>query len=116
MASEFYIKRNDTLPPIEERLSDATGPISLTGHTVKFIMRKGAIIKVEAAAVPDPDQVNRKGYVKYNWSGVTGDTDTAGTYEAEWEVTFSGGAGKATFPNDKADNTQVIVGADLNEA
>lgn len=84
MAATFYIKRNDHRPPIEAALKQANGaPINLEHATVKFIMSNDAGIKVEAPA-QIIDATN--GVVKYDWQ--EGDTDTAGSYQAEFEITF----------------------------
>jgi hypothetical protein len=95
--ADAYVKRNDTQPVLERTLLDVDdAPVNLTGATVKFIMRKpgASTAKVSAAAtVVTP----LAGEVSYQWTGT--DTDTAGTYNGEFEVTFSGGA-KQTFPND----------------
>jgi hypothetical protein len=71
-------------------------PVNLTGATVKFIMREigAGSAKVNAAAtVVDA----ATGQVRYSWT--TNDLDTPSSYQAEWEVTYSGGA-KETFPAD----------------
>jgi uncharacterized protein YfaS (alpha-2-macroglobulin family) len=76
-------------------LKDAdSNPIDLTGANVRFHMKAiGGAIKVDAA-MTIVDQNN--GTVRYDWN--TGDTDTVGTYEVEFEVTYSDGAIE-TFPN-----------------
>lgn len=96
MAVQFSIKQGDTLPPIRSILKDAANnvvPLPV-GTTVKFHLKKvSGSIKVDAAAtivdVPTAE-------VKYDW--VDGDTDEAGDFVAEWEVTYSGG-GTLSVPN-----------------
>lgn len=105
MPADFFIKKNDTTPAITSTLQDADGnAVNLTGATVKFIMRKkgASSAKVDASAtVVTPAE----GTVSYTW--VTANTDTAGDYEAEWQVTFAGGAVQ-TFPNSKHLKVSVV--------
>jgi len=95
--SNFSIKENDTLPAIRAILKDSSGAVvNLTNATVRFHMRNtsNSNIKVDSAAtVVDA----AGGVVDYEWTSA--DTDVAGQYEIEFEVTFSGG-GIQTFPND----------------
>jgi len=104
VATDFYIKDSDTLPAIQAILTDATDTVvNLSGCTVRFIMtnKSTAVVAVDAAATV----VNAAGgVVRYNW--VTGDTDIAGGYRAEWEVTFGGG-GVETFPNSTYMNIKI---------
>lgn len=101
----IYIKRDDTQPDIEATLQyDDGSAIDLSGATVKFIMAsQSGTVKVNTTATV-VDAV--AGKVKYQWQ--TGDTDTAGTYYAEFEVTFPGGK-KLTVPNQ---NHLVVVVVD----
>lgn len=96
-ADVFYIKSGDQAPGIGCLLQYANGLAhNLSGCTVKFQMRLvGAIAyKVSnGAAIVTP----ATGEVRYDW-GAT-DTDTPGTYEAEWEVTLAD-TRTVTFPND----------------
>ncbi len=110
----FQIKQHDTRPKYRATLVEdpqiAGGtPVDLTNATaVKFIMAESPNpAKVDAAAA-FIDKVN--GIVEYSWDGVAGDTDTPGTYEVEWEVTWADG-GVQTFPN--ADYGSIEVVADL---
>jgi len=96
MPSHFYIKENDTRPAITANLTDANdAAVNLTGATVKFNMRvdpAGATkVSLGAATIEDAEA----GQVSYPWT--TSDTDTADDYEAEFQVTFAGGAVQ-TFP------------------
>jgi|SRR6516164_6857234 len=93
--STFFIKQNDTLPVIQEYLRNADGTaINLSGASVAFHMMFGdGTLKVNSGAVIDNAVT---GLVHYAWVGV--DTNTAGTFYREWQVTTAGG-GIVTTPN-----------------
>lgn len=104
----FTIKRNDTAPAYEATLEAPAGtPVDLTGATVRFIMATPdmATVKVNASATISDAAA---GEVTYSWQAA--DTDTAGTYRAEWQVTFGSGAIR-TFPSNGY--LSVVVLADL---
>lgn len=94
--SDFTIKRNDLRPVLERTLKDSSGNVvDLTNTSVDFHMRAAGNeeLKVDSAAtVTDATG----GIVEYRWS--SGDTDTTGVYESEFEVTFADGTPE-TFPN-----------------
>lgn len=101
----FYVKHNDTSPAMLATLQDAEGnAVNLTGATVRFHMRSvgGGNPVVDAAATV---VTAASGIVRYNW--VAADTDTAGTYQAEFEVTYAD-ASIETFPNDGYIVVQII--------
>ena len=106
MAADFTIKANDRLPSIQATLSaDLT-----TATSVKFIMKTitGNTIKVNTTAtIVTP----ASGIVRYDWAAV--DTATPGSYQAEWEVTWTGGK-KQTFPTLTYHTVDVL--ADLDGA
>lgn len=103
----FYIKTGDLLPAIRAQLLGAGGAIQKlpNGVTVRFHMNdaNGASV-IDAAATIESES---RGIARYDW--VSGDTDTAGTYTAEFEVDIAGKT--MTFPNDG--NIAVIVTDEL---
>jgi hypothetical protein len=108
--SDFSIKRHDRLPSIQATLTyPGSTPVDLTSSTVKFIMKlPSGAVKVNAAAVL---VTPTSGVVRYDWLAI--DTDVAGTYDGEWEVTFSSGK-KQTFPTTGYHSIAVV--ADLDGA
>lgn len=108
-AVDFYIKKNDTRPKLNKNLVDAEGNNpNLTGASVVFIMEaQGATtpkINRVACAVITPLTAE----VEYTW--VAGNTDTAGEFEGEFEVTDAGG-GVQTFPNPR--KMRIVITDDL---
>lgn len=104
----FTIKQNDTSPAIMAQLLDGSNdPVNITGATsVRFHMRP--VGEGSPAAVIDEDATvvtASTGDVKYVWQA--GDTDTNGTYQAEFEVTFATGEIE-TFPNNGYIEIQVV--------
>lgn len=92
----FYIKQNDTGAQLQFELTPSS--VDLTGASVVFNMRdratkavkvsRGTAVVVTATVTPT---------VKYPWQAA--DTDTAGDFEGEFEVTFVSGQIE-TYPND----------------
>jgi len=105
----FRIKQGDLLPIISATMTDNNGVVDLTNATsVKLILKKrrsGLAIEKTASIVSPATS----GIVRYVW--VTNDTDTIGIYDAEWEVTFTGGS-LMTFPNGGCDVIEIYP--DLN--
>lgn len=105
MRDTFYLKRGDTSPSLIYALDPTT--VVLTGATVRFNMRlsNGAVKVNRAAAVI---VTTSPPVVRYDWQA--GNVDTAGFYEAEFEVTYAGGAVE-TFPN--SDFIRVQITGDI---
>jgi len=101
----FYIKQNDTGPAMLATLQDASGnAINLVGASVRFHMRSvmGGNPVVDAAATV----VNAAaGTVRYSW--IAADTNTVGSYQAEFQVTYAD-ASVETFPNDSYIAVEII--------
>lgn len=106
--STGYVKQGDAGSKITATLYGGDGqPANLTGATVRFLMRApGGSLKVNGTATLE-DAAG--GVVSYTWAAA--DLDTPGTYDAEWEVTYAGGA-KQTFPSDRY--LRIVVLDDLD--
>ena len=100
MALTWKMKRGDTAPNLRAQLVRGGVPVDLTGATVKFCLlgtkRDCTIINAT------------NGEVEYSWQ--VGDTESTGTLQAEFEVTYSDGKIE-TFPND--DFIQIVVLGDI---
>lgn len=108
----YTLKRNDTYPPLVATLIDANGVINLTSAaSVKFIMKGIATNTLVQNPCTIIDAVNGK--VQYNWGA--SDAAVPDTYNMEFQITWGGG-GKQTVPNAAAQNPQVLVDADLDNA
>ena len=105
----FNLKRNDTSPSIIIDLKKPDGTAqSITGATsTRFhMMDATGVVKVDDDVTTVLDAAN--GQVQYDW--VAADTDTAGEFRVEIEVTFSDGTIE-TFPN--ASYIVVTITADV---
>ncbi len=100
MTADFWLDAGDLVPSITATLEDADGnAIDITDADVVFVMRLIDADGPTVEAAADNLQTNpaTQGMVRYDW--VTGDTDVAGGYDAEWRVTFADGIG--TMPNNR---------------
>tara|TARA_R110001632_G_scaffold48563_1_gene122372 strand:+ start:1089 stop:1412 length:324 start_codon:yes stop_codon:yes gene_type:complete len=101
----FQIKENDTTPSLRAALLNGSGdPVDLINTTIKFHMRP---IGSSAASIDATASIISQslGIVQYNW--VSGDTSDIGSYQAEFEVTYSDG-NVETFPNSRYINVEII--------
>ena len=105
----FYIKQNDTAPILLVTLKDGDGAVvDLTAATAVFKMRAvgQTTVKTSAAAIIHSAD---GGQVRYEWAAA--DTDTIGSFEAEFQITFNDGKIE-TFPN--ADFIRITVTDDIS--
>lgn len=110
----FYIKQGDTGPAILKQVLDAGGAaINLTGASVRFSMASAAgsvvinraLAQVFAGTVPGVGVVTAAdGWVRYAW--VTGNTASAGQFNAEFELTLSDGSVE-TAPNSRHETVHI---------
>lgn len=106
MRDTFYLKKGDTSPSLVYALSPDS--VDLTGATVVFNMRLyGGANKVNRAAAVIVTATGTP-TVRYDWQAAN--VDTAGFYEAEFEVTYAGGSVE-TFPN--SDFIRVQITGDI---
>lgn len=101
---DFWIKRNDTTPALDAILRDSDKVVvDVTGASIRFHMTSitGTLKVDKAGQVID----GAAGHVRYEW--VAADTDTAGTYIAEWEVTYPNSTIE-TFPSDGYFEVEVV--------
>jgi hypothetical protein len=108
MADSVTVKQHDTWPPLKGIASDENGAVDLSGATdITLVLKTGGTVvsgSCDAISPADGDGNNWQ----YTWQ--SGDTDMAGTYQGELQVTWDTGEVE-TFPNDSY--FTVIVMADL---
>lgn len=105
--ADITIKKDDTRPVIQryliQNIDGATSPITLTtASSVRFIMKKSGWPAVEGVA---SIVTAASACVAYKWA--TGDTASAGLYDAEFEVTWADG-GYETVPNDGYFSIEIV--------
>lgn len=109
MTDTAYLKQNDTSPTLDAILTDANGNVvDVTGAGVRFHMQRvgETSLKIDAAgSVVD----GAAGHVRYTLQ--EGDTDTPGSYKAEYEVTFLDGTIE-TFKN-TPDQLRIVITPEL---
>lgn len=103
--ADFVIRQGDTIPRLTGTLTDGNGdPVDVTDATVLLhlhglTVENDLVLNAEIDGDADDDNV-----VFYDWA--TEDTEEAGYYSGEWQVTFDNGQVQ-TFPNDSIFLVQV---------
>ena len=111
--ARLVLKKDDLRPQVTAALTNATGGvIDLTSASgVKFIMKSpsASVAKVDAVA---SITTATDGTVAYTWT--TGDTDTSGTFNAEFEVDW-GSSVYQTFPASNYIDIEIVpdLGGDV---
>lgn len=100
MSNLLTIRQNDTRPYHRVALTYTDGSkVNLTSTVVRYKLRPvhTTLLTVDALAnvIDDAEYDPTDGVVEYRWQD--GDTDVAGLYDAEFEVTF-GDFTVQTFP------------------
>lgn len=103
-----YVKQNDTKPDLQVTVNDDNGDaIDVSGATIAFHMNDSInTSKVDSAG---SIVTAASGIIKYVWQ--TGDLDTVGIYNAEFQITFSDSSILTTPSNGYL---IIVVGAELN--
>lgn len=103
MSDGWTMKKGDLLPELDVILRDGYDAVDLSGATsatlqmaLKATFLSGGTPEVTGTVDIDADQSNNTGRVTYTW--VSGDTDDAGEYYAEFQVLY--GTKTITYPND----------------
>jgi BppU N-terminal domain len=102
--NDLYLKQGDLQPYYYAQITDKNGPVNLSGSTATayFSMRDfnnvNATPKInrQSAVVTNP----ASGLLEYRWNA--GDTDTPGTYAAEFYIIPTNGAGYSVPTRDQA--------------
>lgn len=101
----YYHRRNDTYPPIKATLKDSTGAaIDLTGCTVRFYAKQQGGVKTINGVCTITSAAGGK--VEYAWT--SGDVDTAGVFQAEFEITRADSK-KQTVPSDEYVDLRIVA-------
>lgn len=103
-----YLKQNDTKPDLQVTVNDDNGvAVDVTSATIAFHMNTSAgVVKVESAGTI---VTAASGIIKYVWA--VGDLDTVGTYNAEFQITFSD---SSILTTPSKGYLTIVVGAELN--
>ena len=93
------IRRHDTAQQPRVKFLDEFG-VALTGlstATIRYTLTNIAtgVVKINRATAVAADQGTYPGEAYYQL--LSGDVDTSGTYQEEWEITYQSGA-KESFP------------------
>lgn len=113
MADILYITQNDLQPYYYVTAQDQAGTaINLTGATIVCTMKnkRTLAVKIDRQSAGISITGAAAGQFEYRWQ--SGDTDTAGEYNIEFEVTPTTG-GKFTLPS-KAHEAVVVIRQSLD--
>jgi hypothetical protein len=109
---KYTIKRGDTDPAFATVFYSGTTPVDLSAATaVRIIVRLPGAASPKVNAAMTIVSPATSGAVTYQWQ--TADTDTAGRYEMEYEITWNTGRHR-TIPTPGKD--ELVIESDLGGA
>lgn len=114
MTDPLYIKQNDLQPLYYAQVKDANGDvIDITGATIRVTLKDADdnSLKVNRGTTGITLEDEANGKFSYTWQA--GDTDTAGKFYIEFEITPSAG-GKFTVPADPDEIAVVYIEPDFD--
>lgn len=101
--TRLRIKRGDTAPAFRGQCRDGATPANLAGASARLLLRSDAPLAVVSSL---PMVVESTGWVRRDWQPA--DTAVAGTFRAEVEVTYAGGAIQ-TFPGSGYATVEILA-------
>ena len=111
----LYLIKNDLQPNYPMTVKDSAGNlIDLSGATIRCTMKlEGGAVKIDrrTTGITIANQGTNKGEADLAWQ--SGDTDTPGTYDIEFEITPASG-GKFTLPSPFQGPAKVVITGSLD--
>lgn len=104
--AKFYIKQNDTSPALDVTFLPTRDFTGFQAVVFNMWLKSDNTVKVNRAAGAAIDA--SVGNFKYTWAAA--DTDTAGIYEGEFEITLSDGSIE-TYPN--GEYIEIVITDDI---
>lgn len=102
---DFVMKEGDRSPSFQRTLTDEDGnAVDLTDASVELVAELVGDSSTTFGGSATVETPASDGVVRYDWS--SGDTDTPGTYIAEFVVTYNDST-EETFPNHR--DLQILV-------
>ncbi len=106
------LKKNDLQPYYSAQAKDASGAvIPLTGASIVCTMKQMGVSTPKIDRQSTGINITDAGNAEFEYQWQSGDTDTVGTFQIEFEITPASG-GKFTLPADE--KARVVIGESLD--